>query len=88
MKLKQQASGWPTECDTEEKKRNYLHEYQTHQDIQLDPNQIEKNLAYVPWPNSCLTLSAANLANAPIRHKYPAVQNQVNFFRSSQMIDK
>ena len=66
----------------------YLHEYQTHQDIQLDPNQIEKNLAYVPWPNSCLTLSGANLANAPIRYKYPAVQNQVNFFRSSQMIDK
>ena len=88
MKLKQQASGWPTECDTEEKKRNYLHEYQTQQDIQLDPNQIEKNLAYVPWPNSCLTLSGANLANAPIRHKYPAVQDQVNFFRSSQMIDK
>ena len=49
MKLKQQASGWPTECDTEEKKRNYLHENQTQQDIQLDPNQIEKNLAYVPW---------------------------------------
>ena len=63
MKLKQQASGWPTECDTEEKKRNYLHEYQTHQ-------------------------AKANLANAQIRHKYPAVQNQVNFFRSSQMIDK
>ena len=58
MKLKQQASGWPTECDTEEKKRNYLHEYQTQQDIQLDPNQIEKNLAYVPWLHVKLMLNS------------------------------
>ena len=58
MKLKQQASGWPTECDTEEKKRNYLHENQTQQDIQLDPNQIEKNLAYVPWLHVKLMLNS------------------------------
>ena len=31
------------------KEKELLHEYQTQQDIQLDPNQIEKNLAYVPW---------------------------------------
>ena len=24
MKIKQEASGWPAECDTEEKRRNYL----------------------------------------------------------------
>ena len=43
MKLKQQASGWPTGCDTEETKQKYLQDYAEHQGIELDPNQIEKN---------------------------------------------
>ena len=43
MKIKQEASGWPTECDTQEKKRNYLQEYEQHESIQLDYNKVEKN---------------------------------------------
>ena len=43
MKIKQEASGWPTECDTEEKKRNYLQENEQHEGIQLDHNKVEKN---------------------------------------------
>ena len=43
MKIKQEASGWPAECDTEEKKRNYLQEYKEHEGIQLDYNKVEKN---------------------------------------------
>lgn len=43
MKIKQEASGWPSECDTEEKKINYLKEYKSHEDIELDPAKIEKN---------------------------------------------
>ena len=31
MKIKQEASGWPPECDTNEKKRNYLKEYKEHE---------------------------------------------------------
>lgn len=43
MKIKQEASGWPTECDTEEKKRNYLQENEQHEGIQLDYKKVEKN---------------------------------------------
>ena len=43
MKIKQEASGWPTECNTDEKKTNYLQEYKDHEGIQLDPVKIEKN---------------------------------------------
>ena len=43
MKIKQEASGWPAECDTEEKKRNYLQEYEEHEGIRLDYNKVEKN---------------------------------------------
>lgn len=43
MKIKQEASGWPPECDTDEKKRNYLKEYKEHEGIELDYQRIEKN---------------------------------------------
>ena len=43
MKIKQEASGWPAECDTNEKKRNYLNAYKEHEGIELDPSQIEKH---------------------------------------------
>ena len=44
MKIKQEASGWPAECDTEEKKRNYLQEYEEYEGIRLDYDKVEKNL--------------------------------------------
>ena len=43
MKLKQQASGWPSECTTEEKKRKYLDDYKSPEGIELDPAKVEKN---------------------------------------------
>lgn len=43
MKIKQEASGWPAECNTEQKKMDYLNDYRKHQDIQLDYQRIEKN---------------------------------------------
>ena len=43
MKIKQEASGWPSECDTEEKKKNYLDAYKEHKGIELDRSKIEKN---------------------------------------------
>ena len=43
MKLKQQASSWPSERDTEEKRRTYLDDYKAHKGIELDPAKVEKN---------------------------------------------
>ena len=43
MKIKQEASGWPAECNTEEKKRNYLQEYEEHEGILLDYDKVKKN---------------------------------------------
>ena len=43
MKIKQEASGWSAECDTEEKKRNYLQQYEEHEGIRLDYDKVEKN---------------------------------------------
>ncbi|MES9881304.1 MAG: DNA polymerase, partial [Sedimenticola sp.] len=43
LKLKQQASGWPSWCKTENDKRRYLANYKQHQGIELEPDKIQKN---------------------------------------------
>ena len=43
LKIKQEASGWPSWCQTLEQKRNYIMNYQEREGIRLDINQIAKN---------------------------------------------
>ena len=42
LKLKQQASGWPTWCESEEDKQRYICDYFQHEGITLEYNKIEK----------------------------------------------
>ena len=43
LKIKQEASGWPRWCDTEQKKHQYIHDYYQREGIQLEYDRIEKN---------------------------------------------
>jgi hypothetical protein len=43
LALKQAASSWPTECVTEEDKRNYIADYFENEGVLLDYDKIEKN---------------------------------------------
>ena len=43
LKIKQEASGWPSWCETLEDKRNFIINYQQKEGIRLDIRQIEKN---------------------------------------------
>ena len=43
MKVKQEASGYPAWADTEEKKRQYIENYERDEGIKLDPDKIVKN---------------------------------------------
>ena len=43
LKIKQEASGFPPDCDTDEKKAQYIANYAAKEGIQLDPRQIIKN---------------------------------------------
>ena len=43
LKIKQEASGWPSWCETLEDKRNFIINYQQKEGIRLDIGQIEKN---------------------------------------------
>ena len=43
LKIKQEASGYPKDCVTEEQKQAYVDEYYQHEGIRLDPEKIEYN---------------------------------------------
>ena len=45
VKIKQQASGWPTSCKSEADKQNYLMSYKEKYDIDFDTDKIEINPA-------------------------------------------
>ena len=43
LKLKQEASGWPSWCQNEEDKQMYISTYYEREGIQLDYNRVQKN---------------------------------------------
>lgn len=43
MKIKQESSGWPTECVTDVQKAEYVREYEAREGVKLDPTSITKN---------------------------------------------
>nr|DAC81407.1 TPA_asm: PolB-C [Rhodactis coral adintovirus] len=43
LKIKQEASGWPSWCGTQEQKEQYIQEYQDKEGISLDPEKVKKN---------------------------------------------
>ena len=43
LKTKQEASGYPKHCVTDEQKQRYIDEYYEHEGIRLDPNKIKYN---------------------------------------------
>ena len=43
LKRKQEASGYPKHCVTDEQKQRYIDQYYEHEGIRLDPNKIEYN---------------------------------------------
>ncbi|KAJ8974544.1 hypothetical protein NQ317_000520 [Molorchus minor] len=43
IKIKQQASGWPSSCVTQEQKDQYIENFLHNEDVQLEPDKIVSN---------------------------------------------
>ena len=43
LKIKQESSGWPTDCVTEDRKSEYIRQYEEREGVRLDPARISKN---------------------------------------------
>ena len=81
MKIKQQASGWPSECDTEEKREEYLHEYKDHEGIELDPVNIEKNPGLRSLAKLMLNSFWGKFGQRPNQTQVTTCANPSQFFR-------
>jgi len=57
LRGKQEASGWPEENMSEEEKQNYIRDYQQHEGIQLNRENIAKN----PGRRQCCKLMVTSL---------------------------
>ena len=55
LKIKQESSGWPKECTTEESKSKYIEAYEKRERIRLDPDSIEANPAMRTLSKALLT---------------------------------
>ena len=54
LKIKQEASGWPSWCETEVQKHEYINSYKRHEGIQLDYDKISKNNGLRSLAKLCL----------------------------------
>ena len=54
LKIKQEASGWPSWCETEVQKQEYITSYKRHEGIQLDYDKISKNNGLRSLAKLCL----------------------------------
>src|SRR5438045_4212500 len=43
LRIKQESDGWPSECDSDEKKQAFLDEWKTREGIELRPEKMIKN---------------------------------------------
>ena len=65
MKIKQENSGWPQNCESEEDKQDYIKRYEEHEGIKLEYDKIKKDpvMRFVSKTllNSCWGFWARNL---------------------------
>lgn len=54
IKIKQEASGWPENCTTDELKAQYIQDFYNAENIQLDESRIEKNPGLRTWAKLCV----------------------------------
>lgn len=54
LQLKQEASGWPSECRDDESKEQYLREYEETEDIVLNRDNIARNPSLRSVAKLCL----------------------------------
>ena len=61
LKLKQESSGFPRECQNEQQKLDYIAKYALNEGIQLDYDAIKRNPGLRSLGNICLNSLGRNL---------------------------
>ena len=80
LKIKQQASGWPSWCSTEEAKMQYIEDYFKKENITLEYDKIEKNEGLRFIAKIMLNSFWGKLAQKPNQQKTAIVNNYNQYF--------
>ena len=80
LKRKQEASGWPSWCQTEDDKKLYLQKYKEHEGIDLEHDAIKKNEADRSVWKQMLNNFWGKLGQRPNRPKVKVIDAPVEYF--------
>lgn len=80
LKIKQQSSGWPKNCKTEEEQKRYIDEYLEREGVLLDKNQIYKNAGLRQLGKSVITSFWGKLGQRENQSKTSIVNESAEFF--------
>ena len=86
LKVKQEASGWPLWCITDQDKLNYIEDYHTKEGVRLDPRKICKNPGRRALAKLLLNSFWGKFAQRSNLSQFEYAHTQAEFFRL--MLDK
>lgn len=79
LKHKQQASGWPTWCVSEEDKQRYIIDYEKHEGVRLEADHIEKNEGLRSLAKLLLNSMWGKMGQNPNKSKMTYVSDPVEY---------
>ena len=82
LKIKQESSGWPDWCTTEEEKQSYIHQYYEKEGIKLDYNSIEKNPGLRSLAKLCLNSFWGKFGQRQNMRQSRVITDEAEFYRS------
>ena len=81
LKIKQEASGWPSHCTTEEAKQKYIQDYCVHEGIRLDYNSITHNPGLRGLAKLMLNSFWGKFGEKPNKPKVVVTQSPEEYFK-------
>lgn len=88
MKIKQEASGYPSWVKSEEDKDRYIREYFNNQGIMLDKNNIRKNEGLRAFAKLCLNNLWGRFGMRVFPDEWGVIQSQQDILTVFQKLDK
>ena len=81
LKEKQQASGWPSWCKTEEEKKQYMDDYMENEGVELEEDKIEKNEGLSSLAKLMLNSFWGKFGQNPQKDKTVYIENPSEYIR-------
>lgn len=90
-KGKVEASGWPAGVETEEQKQQFLHDFEEHEGIQLDADNMRKDVVLRSIFKMFLNSAWGKFAQNPVRKQTKITHEYATFLKwvsSDRLVDK